>query len=530
VLTRGRIRIDADERENVLADPGRVLRLFDLARDRAAIIASEDLESIRSAVPGYAIAPDLRRSFLDMLARPAGIGLLLRNLHRVGLLGRLIPAFEHTRCLTQFNLMHKYTVDEHSILAVERAAGRSNGRNSLGRAYREIRRKDLLHLALLCHDLGKGLSEDHCEEGRRIAIQTASLFGLHGQHRDLFVFLIHQHLLMAQTAFRRDVGDPATLAQFARAVGTPEALRMLYLITAADTEAVSPGNWTAWKESLLDALYARTMEELAGEAPVSDESDQGVRMRRALADALQTNFAREWLEGQLEALPDSYLRHTERPRIKAHLLLFRGLGAGDVRVDSEYVRETGITRYAVVAHDTVIPGIFSKISGVLAAARFEILGAQIITRPDGFLIDTFEGLDTDFAGEPPITRREAIAGNIRDVLLGRKAVESLFRNRLDPTAAPPVVVRPTPPRVEIDNQSSDRFTIVEVFADDRQGLLYDITRTLFELGLSVYSARISTHVDQVVDAFYVSTQDGRKVDDEAAREVIRARLLAAISR
>lgn len=527
ILSQGRLCIDPGSRERVLDNCHRVLRCFDLARERGVPVARSDFEAIRAAVPQYAITPDLRRDFLEMLGRPVRLGQLLRNLHRVGLLGRLVPAFEHARCLIQFNLAHKYTIDEHTILAVERAAARLCDRSPLGQVYREIRHKNILHLALLCHDLGKGLGEDHCEEGRRIALETADLFGLHGHIRDLFVYLVYQHLLMAHTAFRRDVSDPATLVQFARAVGTPEALRMLYVLTAADTEAVSPGNWTAWKESLLTELFVRAIEQLSGEAPVSEGGDLARQLRRDLRDALHIHFPLKWLEAQLELMPISHLQRTDPLRVRAHLRLLRTLPPGDVRVDSEYLPGTSATRFTIVTRDDLIPGIFSKIAGVLAAAQFEILTAQIITRPDGFLIDTFEGVDTDFTGEPPAARRKEIAELIRSVLLGRQTVESLLNNRIT-FAGKPTTGRTTPPRVEIDNHSSDRFTIVEVFADDRQGLLYDITRTLFDLGLSVHSARISTHVDQVVDVFYVTTQAGRKTDDEATQDVIRARLLTAL--
>jgi [protein-PII] uridylyltransferase len=235
----------------------------------------------------------------------------------------------------------------------------------------------------------------------------------------------------------------------------------------------------------------------------------------------------QWLEEQLEIMPISYLRRNTPEQIAAHLNVLGRLARGEVHVEYEYVAATGLTRLTVITHDALVPGIFSKVAGVLAAAWIEIIAAQIITRPDGLLVDTFEGIDADYDGEPPPHRGDELKTNIRDVLLGRRAVEGLFRERMSPHRPPPEPRR-APPRVEIDNDSSGRFTIVEVFASDRPRLLYDLTRTLFELGLSVSSARISTHIDQVVDAFYVSTRAGEKIAEDAL-EGIRGRLLGMLN-
>ncbi len=180
------------------------------------------------------------------------------------------------------------------------------------------------------------------------------------------------------------------------------------------------------------------------------------------------------------------------------------------------------------AHDGLTPGLFSKIAGVLAAERFQVVDAQIVTRPDGVVIDTFRGTDTDFSGEPPAERRQEVSRKIEDVLRGRVSVDELFARRGRPLGRRGWAARPVPAQVEIDNDSSDRFTVVDIFADDRLGLLYAIARALFECGLSVHSAKISTHIDQIVDAFYVTDAAGRKVTSSDRIEAIRTRLLNAI--
>lgn len=540
MLKRDSIALDRAAPAGALARAETLVELFDLARGYGVPVAHESVERVRAAVPACRVTGETRAAFLRQLARPNGLGEFLRNLLGVGLLERLLPAFEHARCLIQFNLMHKYTVDEHSLRAVEAAARRLEDRGPIGTAYREIHRKDILHLALLVHDSGKGLGDDHCEVGRRIAEETAEQFGLGDHEHRLFVFLVHRHLLMAHTAFRRDVADPKTLVQFARDVATPEALRMLYVLTAADTEAVAPRELTAWKESLLEELYVRATEELtgemppAGESPVAGEQGRVQAVRRGLLEMLRAGFDAEWLAGQLEATPLGYLLSTEPGRIAADLRVLQGLERGGVRVASEHDAAMDQGVYTVFTHDDLTPGLFCKIAGVLAGSGFEVVSARIVTRADGVVVDTFRGHDRDFSGEPPEERRLEIARRIEDVLLGRRAVESLLTPRRTRPGRSGAGVHGEagpcggPAQVEIDNESSDRYTILEVFAEDRPGLLYAIARTLFECGLSVHSAKISTHYDQIVDAFYVTTAGGDKVTDAGGIEAIRRRLVEAI--
>jgi [protein-PII] uridylyltransferase len=214
--------------------------------------------------------------------------------------------------------------------------------------------------------------------------------------------------------------------------------------------------------------------------------------------------------------------------VAAHLRAQRNLDASGVRVESEHLKERGLTQFTVFTRDGVTPGIFAKITGVLAALRFQIAEADIVTRTDGLVVDTFRGEDSDFRGEPPAQRRQEIARTLEQVLLGKQSVEALFAARQDSSAPAPRNLSGVPTQVEIDNTTADRATIVEVFADDRPGLLYSIARTLFELELSIRSAKISTSLDQVADVFYVTDRGGAKIVDEARLDSIRKKLLEAI--
>jgi [protein-PII] uridylyltransferase len=526
VVTRDSIAIDPDTAPDTMAKAETLLRLFDLARRHSAEIVPETLERVRKLVPTCVLTPESRKRFLEILSDPKDLGLLVRHLHRVGLLGRFIPAFEHARCLMQFNQYHKYTVDEHSIRALESATFRAGDPGPVGQAYRETKRKDVLHLALLLHDIGKGFKEDHSEVGKRLAETLSTELGLGDHERQQLVFLVHKHLVMAHVATRRDIADAATLVQFARTVGTEETLRMLFILTVADTDAVAPGSLTSWKESLFVELYGRATEELTGQAPVSDETARKAELRDQLRNTLSVEFGAEWLEPQLAAMPLSYLRKYPPERVATHLRAQKKIDASGVRVESEHLKERGLTQIAVFTRDGITPGIFSKITGVLAALRFQIVEADIVTRTDGLVVDTFRGQDSDFRGEPPLSRREEIGKTIEQVLLGKQTVEALFRGRHDSGFSGPRNLLGT--QVEIDNTSSDQATIVEVFADDRPGLLYSIARTLFELDLSIRSAKISTSLDQAADAFYVTDKNGSKIVDEARLDGIRKRLLEAI--
>lgn len=531
LLDRDVVALDPAAPPEVLKKADVLLDLFDLARRHKVHVAHESLERARRAVPGCEITPEAREKFLKIMAEPIGLGLLVRELHRIGLLGRFIPAFEHARCLLQWNQYHKYTVDEHSIRALEAALFRYVDEGPVGQAYRETKRKDVLHLALLLHDIGKGYEEDHSEVGRRIAEELAALLGLGEVERGQLVYLVHKHLTMAHVSQRRDLSDEATILQFVREVKTVETLRMMYVLTVADTEAVAPGSLTAWKESLLTELYSRSMEELTGAAPVADEAGKVEKIREGLREKLGKDFEPEWLKAQLDALPSSYLRTTAPADVAAHLRAIKGFDPAGVSVAARWLPEMKLTEYVVVVRDDLTPGIFSKIAGALAAERLGIQGAQIVTRADGLVLDSFLVEDPDFKAEPSATRAAEVGKTVEDVLLGRKSVEALF-------AARPVAPRPPrenhpstggPPQAALDNGTSDRFSIVEVFADDRQGLLYEITHALFEMGLSIASAKISTRLDQVVDAFYVTERaTGGKVPDEKVAPIVD-RLRAVIT-
>jgi [protein-PII] uridylyltransferase len=414
------------------------------------------------------------------------------------------------------------------LLAVAKCEGLAQEHSILGEVYREIRRKDLLHLAILLHDLGKGREEDHSEVGRAIAEETASRLGLDEQETRTLVFLVHRHLLMAHTAFRRDPYDDKVMLGFAREVGTPEVLRKMLALTAADIAAVGPGVLTKWKESLLVELYLRTLPEVSGEREQIGGIQQIEQVARELAqDHMLTALAvePEWIESQLRLFPLRYLLGTSPSRIAVHLAAIRTLQPGQVRVVYHFNDILGASEYTVITYNDLTPGIFSKIAGVMAAKGLQILDAQIMTRPDGIVVDTFHVTDPDYRGAPPADRPASIAETIEHVLNNAETVENLVARSGRPASLRQLPANRQPTEVRIDNETSDGYTIIDVFADDRQGLLYVMTHTMFQLGLSVHASRISTRLDQVADVFYVTDQTGGKIEDPARLEVIRIRII-----
>jgi len=534
MLSRDDITVPPELRAEFMTDGAQILRLFQLAQLYSLSVAHDLLQELSErlgAVPDSAfLSADASSRFLAIVNGPGRVADTLSLMHQVRLLERLIPAFGPVRGLMQFNAYHKYTVDHHSLLAVAHAEQIGTGQDLLAQVYHEIKRKDVLHLAVLLHDVGKGQPEDHSLVGERVAREAAERLRL-GEHEGrLLTFLVRYHLLMSHIAFRRDPSDAKVVLGFARQVGTVEALKMLYVLTAADISAVGPEVLTRWKETLLSELYIRTLEELSGGeesttpnmARLKDDNGKAVLQR------LDGQLPTDWSRRQLEAWPERLLAFMPPERIATHLQWVWRLGETAVLVDSQYEPAVRTTEYTVYTRDSLTPGIFSKIAGVLAAKGMQVLDAQIATLADGIVVDSFRVVDADYPDGPPAHRLADIRATIAAVLQGQRTVEAILQEAPRFGAGRQGVPLREPTVVQIDNETSDRYTIIDVFADDRQGLLYVITRAIFDLGLSVHAARISTKLDQVVDVFYVTDQAGGKVEDASRCQTISDTIVARI--
>jgi len=508
-----------------------IMRLVHLANLYDKPIGVETWDVVREESARLPRDPEIpaeaRRLFLALLSRPGRLGESLRGLHEVGLLEYFVPNFSHARGLLQFNQYHKYTVDEHSLRAVEWATDLLADPGPIGRVYRGIERKGVLHLALLIHDLGKGFEEDHSEVGLRIARETAARLGLDAEESDTLAFLVHKHLRMNHVAFRRDTSDEQLVVQFAVEVGSPELLQMLYVFTACDVAAIGPDAWTGWKAEVLTDLYHHTMQPLAGESPSTSREEYLEVRRQSVRDCLGAEAAQAWFRRHVVLLPISYLNATAPEQIADDLRLLARLGPREVNAQGRYQPETRTVQFTIGAKEDVTPGIFHKLTGALTSQGLEILSAQINTFADLLVLDRFWVVDPDFAGEPPPERLEQINRALVTSLM-TEGQPPKFRSTW-PIGGPK---RPTlahaQTRVLVDNHTSGNYTVIDIFTVDRRGLLYTITRTLFELGYSVWRAKIGTYLDQVVDVFYVTDRQGRRVEDPGRIQHTRQRLLEVI--
>ncbi|HEV3340979.1 MAG TPA: HD domain-containing protein, partial [Pirellulales bacterium] len=519
-------------------DLTRILHLAVVANLYNKPFAHATCEVIRGSVRNLPdeISPESAERFIALLDQPSRLGDILRSLHEMRVLEKIIPAFGHARCLLQFNEYHKYTVDEHCIRAVEHASDFLHDEGPLGRVYRHVKRKWLLHLALLLHDLGKGYPGDHSDVGREIAAEVSRRLHLSPPDAETLCFLVHKHLLMSHLAFRRDTNDKQVVVRFAVDVGSPETMQMLFLLTAADLSAVGPGVLNPWKVDVLADLHTRAMQHLAGDSPAMNLPDYLTGQRQKALDILSERSAGEnalseedaaWFERQLAALPASYLGSTPPRQVALELKQLRALKPGDVIALGSYQADRGTVEYKIGTYETITPGVFHKLTGALTGRGLQILAAEIHTLADGLVFDRFYAFDPDFNGPPPAERINEVTASLRASLCdnpNRPTFRRIWKAGERRQAALPQL----PTQVRVDNHTSDGYTILDIFAADRTGLLYTIARSLFEKGLSVGGAKIGTYLDQAVDVFYVTDQQGRKLLDEGRLGAIREQLLEEI--
>lgn len=527
-----RIDVKPRDRDTACRDLESILKLFRSAALYGVDLAPELLEHISLAQKtlGGGVTAEAAGLFLEILRTTGNLGAVIRSMYATGVLELVIPNMNHARCLLQFNQYHAYTVDEHTLRTIEAAEALEHDNGPLGVAYRDIEHKELLHLALLLHDLGKGFVDDHSDVGRVIAETIADRLGLPEHHRDTLVFLVHKHLLMTHLAFRRDLADPEILMEFARAVGSPEQLRMLYALTAADLKSVGPKTWTDWKAELITELYDRAMLILSGMPFRYHEEQRLVKIRQDVIRCLgeQNEDPSEAkildrLDDRLDNFPPHYLATTSPHQIADDLRSVHYLEQGELRVAGFYDAVTETVEYRVLVDPELAAGCFHKITGALTAKRLEILSAQICTSLEGTVVDSFQVVDGDYSGPVPQERIDEVAAAIKTAVKKTTPVKKLFQRYMrfhDGGEAEPLSNQET--RVVIDNESSKHCTVIDVFAHDRRGLLYTLTRAIYKRELSVVLAKISTHLDQVVDVFYVTDFDGEKIrDGERLKDIHR---------
>ncbi len=539
------LTIPSEKFHGILESPVLLLKLFDISHDQAVPVDSKvlnELSQYLATTPNEQFhTQEVSELFLGILNRPGRIAQTLEAMHQASLLEKLVPAFARVRGLMQFNQYHKYTVDQHSLLAVHEAERLQEDQGIVGEVYRQIQDKDILHLAVLLHDLGKGRPGDHSKIGQEIAHKMADRLDLSLEDREVLAYLVFHHLVMSHTAFRRDLSDPKIILAFAEKMKTVDVLQKMFILTVADISAVGPDVMTKWKESLLGELYARTYEAMVegGKAPKTEKVEVVLQpeTRRALLECLTTQGSEipeidwaSWVDGQLSQLPDSYIVSTPVEQMAAHLLAIRNLRSRPTYVEGRFNGELSISQYVLITREKARPGLIMQVTGVFAALGLDVLNAQIMTLSDGTVLDVFSVNDADCAEQPSGYRLQEVAQEIQAVVQEESSVDQVLERhrRMNFGRQFPTGRRPT--EVFIDNEASDSYTIIDVFADDKPGLLYVLAKTLVELDLSIHIARIGTRLDQVVDVFYVTNAQGDKISSEEVRKVIQDVLRASVDK
>ena len=505
------------------------MRLMDLAATYDKPIRESAWDEIRAGFRDSPLSRDSQMEplaterFLSFLSHSAErLGSLLRQLHAIRGLDPFVPGIDHARCLIQFNDYHKYTVDEHSFRVVDSLTAQLAQKTSRGDAYRAVRSKRVLHLAAVLHDLGKGFDEDHSIVGERFALEAGEKLGLPEDERQSLAFLVRRHLLMSEIAQRRDISDLRVVASLARAVGTPDQLRMLYCLTCADLEAVGPGALSSWKLLLLTDLYNSTLQLLAaGEEAFSDQ-----RLQSRRAEILTLALRRpdlDWWTDAVELLPANMLLMRPAQLVFGELARVKENPVGEVIAWARYLEDRQVTEYSIGASESICPGIFHRLTGALTGSGLQILSAEIHTLPLGFTLDRFWVQDGDYTDAPPETRLKSVCDALVASLKSPTEKPPTFRNVWRPTNRSSAAdLAQADPEVRIDRVTSESNDVIAVFAYDQMGLLYKISRKLYDLGLSISLAKVGTHLDQVVDVFYVQdATSGGKLDSPRLAEIER---------
>ena len=494
------------------ATPEGILRAFASSARDGHVMPAASLDAM-SAVAIDAERPwtgPTRSAFLELLrCGPAAID-GLETLDRIGLLERYVPAWGPVRCRPQRDPYHRSSVDVHLLATLAGAARLLEDPGddpSVALAVRVVPDADALRLGALLHDIGKTGEGHHVETGTSVARETLDHLGASGPTADLALFLVAEHLLLSDTATRRDLDDERLIVDVADRVGDQGRLGALYLLTIADAEATGPLAWTPWRAALVRELVAKVRHVLERDDVDSSTAERLTARAEDIRAALVDEDA-EAVERFLLRMPRGYVLTVPVDRVPIHhRLLAPAVGSHEVRTHATEGSRADAYELVVIAADR--PGLLSLIAGALSLAGLSILTAQVFTTDDAVAVDLFE-IEGVFEPEVGEERWREFRMTLRKAIEGRLSLDHRVREKRLSYPEPPTRV---PVRVEVDNEASDFFTVIEVGAPDRLGLLFDITRTFAELQLDVHLAKVATFGGRVVDAFYVRDELGRRVDD-----------------
>jgi [protein-PII] uridylyltransferase len=503
--------------------PLRILEIFDVAQQHGVRVGDELRaaihENLRLVDRRFRTSKEASRVLMEMLGRSGRVAPALRQMHETGFLGRYLPEFERVTFIVQHDFFHKYTVDEHTLKALEGldqvAVEKHSDLAPFTRVLWEVQDPSRLALGILLHDIGKGRGGGHVPKGARLAEAVVKRMGLDDADASDVLFLIQKHLVMSQVSQRRDLSDETLIEGFAETVGSLDRLNMLLILTFADNNAVGPGIWNDWKGALLWELYAKTRAHLAGERPAPWDVDRRARLEERVVAGLLPEFLRSDVEAHLALLPERYLRTVTPEAIARHFRLVQDLGRRHLVADW---RPSGDGRHTILTVCTRdAQGLLARLAGTLTGHGLNILNVDVFTRGDGVVLDTFRLCEA--GGFLPVrdARWPAIENDLLAAVEGRHDVEAAVAHWI--SRMPRRKRRaPSRPIVRFEEGASTGSTVVEVKADDEPGLVYRIAATLAAEGLSISVAKIATEKSHALDVFYVTAAGGGALTpDEMAR-------------
>lgn len=516
----------------ILADPTILMRIFKISARYdikltmdARRLTKEFLSLIDDEFRG---SEELFRNFLYILSSPNAVG-ALDQMFETGFLDAFIPEFGDIRDRVQFDAYHIYPVGRHILEAVSYIKNITKENNLLLLdTYADLKEKEVLLLATFLHDIGK-TGKGHAKRGVRIAKNLLERVNYPVDLTEEILFLIENHLFLPETATRRDLNDEKIIIQSARKIGTIDRLKALYILSWADSKATGPKVWNDWTGNLIQELFFKTLHILErGELATPDTSDKINKLKRQIRRLTTDFLSKEDFEKSFDVMSPRYKLNTTAAEVVRHIEMLEELNSRLAEGESNpFVIDAKENEYgnhwevSFVAKDR--PGLFSDIAGVMALNNINILTSNIYTWGNNTAVDIFsvtKPLD-DFNPQETWKRIER---DLKKRINGKLSLSYRLSRKAEPgvgTSNKPV----KPPEVNVDNTSSDFFTLIEVFSTDKVGLLHLITRTLFDLHLDIRIAKIGVKGDQSADIFYVTDFDGQKLEDEAQIDELKNALL-----
>ncbi len=511
-----------------------MLRIFQIADEKGLDVHPDALRTITRSLDR--ITDDVRhdpaanRIFLDILSSRRDPERALRRLNESGVFGRFVPEFGRVVGLMQFNMYHHYTVDEHLIRAVGNVAAIEHGdlkdEHPLSSdIIKRIKSREVLYCAILLHDIAKGLPGDHSEVGGAIAESLCKRWGLPQADIDAVVWLVKNHLVMSDVAQKRDIADPKTVRDFVATVQSPEMLRLLLILTVADIRAVGPGVWNGWKGQLLRELYYEAEAVMQGGDATPARSSRVADAKAALAKRI-SDLPKAAQDRALSRHYDSYWVAFDDATHERHA---RQMTDADSRNDllslsAESNTFRAITDISVYTPDH--PGLFSQLAGAISVSGGSIVDAKAFTTTDGFALDVFSIQDSEGGPFGDATRINRLRDNITKTLSGQMYPRNALAKREEGRRK--IAAFRMTPRVNFDNDASGTATVIEVEGLDRPGLLYDVTRAIFDSSLSISSSIVATYGERAIDTFYVRDSFGHKIHHPEKLATVQKTILTAL--